>query len=68
MSATCAAPDRGFKLVKLFEERADLLARAAAVHAAEDRIVDVLDRDIKILDDLILGCDLVDELVVDGSG
>ena len=28
----------------------------------------MLDRDIKILDDLILGCDLVDELVVDELG
>ena len=58
----------GDPLAQLFEERADLLSRAAAVHAAEDRIVDVLDRDIKILDDFILGCDLVDELVVDKLG
>ena len=64
----CAQHKPRNALAQLLEERADLFARAAAVHAAKDGVVDVLDRDIKILDDLILRCDLVDEFVVDELG
>ena len=38
---------------ELGKQLLDVFAVAAAVHAAEDIVVDVLDRDIKILDDLI---------------
>ena len=53
---------------QLLQQRADLVAGAVAVHAAENVVVDVLDGDVEILDDLVLICDEVDELVVDDLG
>ena len=48
---------------ELGEQLLDVFAVAAAVHAAEDIVVDVLDRDIQILDDLRLVRQHVDQLL-----
>ena len=61
---TRAQHQTGDALAQRFEEPADVRARAAAVHALEDRIVDVLDGDVQILDDFGIVRDLVDELLV----
>ena len=48
---------------ELGEQLLDVFAVAAAVHAAEDIVVDVLDRDIQILDDLRLVRQHVNQLL-----
>ena len=42
----------------------DLPAGAPAVHGLQDAVVDMLDGDIQIFDDLVIGGDLVNQLVV----
>jgi hypothetical protein len=49
-------------------ELPDLGLGAPAVHPLEDRVADVLDRDIQVLADLGLGLDDLDEPVGDPVG
>ena len=50
------------------KQGADLPAGAPAVHLFQDAVVDVLDRDIQILHDLVVARDLVNQLLVELVG